>query len=353
MSSSVTNHDYMKMIRSIVVPEILSDEEKGKQYLPLIDYLKLNTPVKLYRFRSCKERTFHEFDKNILGFAPAFEMNDDFDGLLYFDKELIKARLYNTVTPENIINILDSYSQGHIPAELKQYLPEPIIQQSIETFSRAKPDELRSFIDQFIAFITVSCDQRAAFLSQLTQSQKIACLSRDVESAAMWGYYANNSTGFALSYDLRGISFAEHCLVPVIYGEKRLEATEFATWLLQQQILQCYLIQHGALALYPQLQHAIPCPDQFMSSKALIHKSSKWRHEKEWRLIYYDKGGQNQKYPYVIKKPTAVYLGRHISAINEKILRQIAAEKGIPVYKMTVRENNPSYKLVPQRIDLL
>ena len=141
--------------------------------------------------------------------------------------------------------------------------------------------------------------------------------------------------------------------VLVIYGEKRFEANEFATWLLQQQILQCYLIQHGALALYPQLQHAIPCPDQFMSSKALIHKSSKWRHEKEWRLIYYGKDSQNQKYPYVIKKPSAVYLGRHISAINEKILCQIAAEKDLPVYKMTVRENKPTYKLVPQRIDLL
>ncbi len=351
MSNSVTNHDYMKMIRSIVVPEILSEEEKGKQYQPLVDYLNAKTPDKLYRFRSCKERAIHEFDQDILGFAPAFEMNDDFDGLLYFDKNLIKAQLYNTVTPENIIKLLDLYSQGHIPAELKKYLPEPIIRQGIETFSHANPDELRSFIDQFIAFITVSCDQRAAFLSQLTQSQKIACLSRDVESAAMWGYYANNSTGFALSYDLRGISFAEHCLVPVIYGEKRLEATEFATWLLQQQILQCYLFQHVALALYPQLQHAIPCPDLFMSSKALIHKSSKWRHEKEWRLIYYEKAGQNEKYPHVIKKPTAVYLGRHISAINEKVLRQIAAEKGIPVYKMTVRENKPTYKLVPQRVD--
>jgi len=353
MSNSVTNHDYMKMIRSIVVPEILSEEEKGKQYQPLVDYLNAKTPDKLYRFRSCKERAIHEFDQDILGFASASEMNDDFDGMLYFDKERIKAGVNETVTPENIIRMLELSNKGLIPPEIKAHIPAQIIQNSMNAFGHAKFEDLCSFAEESKNMITGIIDQQTTLVSQLTQAQKIACLSQTVDSAAMWGYYANNGTGFALSYDLRNVSHTDYCLLPMIYGGKRLEATEYATWLFQQEILQRILIHCQAITLYPLMQHAFPCPDQFMCSKVLIHKSSNWRHEKEWRLIYYRKDGQSQKYPYVIKKPTAVYLGRHISAINEKILCQIAAEKGIPVYKMTVRENNPTYKLVSQRIDLL
>lgn len=101
----------MKMIHSIVVPEILSEEEKGKRYQPLLDYLNAKTPNKLYRFRSCKERAIHEFDQDILGFASASEMNDDFDGMLYFDKERIKASL------QDICEIV--YSKDDIRVPLK------------------------------------------------------------------------------------------------------------------------------------------------------------------------------------------------------------------------------------------
>lgn len=59
---TVAEHDYKEMIHNLVVPENLSDEEKSKRYQPLIDFLKANTPDKLFRFRSCKERTIKEFD---------------------------------------------------------------------------------------------------------------------------------------------------------------------------------------------------------------------------------------------------------------------------------------------------
>ena len=101
MSNSITNHNYKEMVHSIVVPESLSDEEKRKRYQPLLNYLNTSTPNKLYRFRSCKERAFHEFDQDILGFAPASEMNDDFDGMLYFDKERVRFMSLDTKHEQN------------------------------------------------------------------------------------------------------------------------------------------------------------------------------------------------------------------------------------------------------------
>ena len=350
MNHSTIDSDYIEMIDAIVVPENIPDEEKCRRYQPLLDYLNTNTPGSLFRFRSCKERTIKEFDQDILGFSPASEMNDDFDSLLYFDKERIKTEMIDAITPQHINSILDQFSNSGILVQVEPYIPESFIRNRINELKSIKPDELYSFIDQFMTFATEDYDQRATVISRLTQILKIACLSRNIESTAMWGYYANNGTGFALSYDLREIDFGEYCLAPVIYGEDRFDATEFATWLIQQQLLTRLLIKSNSVAFRPLLQHIIPCPDQFMPTKIMIHKSSSWSHESEWRLILYEKAGQEKRYPYITKKPTAIYLGRNISKTNEKILCYIAAEKGIPTYKMTIQEGNSTYKLVPQKL---
>ncbi|MDE7430640.1 MAG: hypothetical protein K2N34_01790, partial [Lachnospiraceae bacterium] len=71
-----------------------------------------------------------------------------------------------------------------------------------------------------------------------------------------------------------------------------------------------------------------------MLSKIAIHKSLEWKPEKEWRLFYTNTNPQsvNEVHSFMHKKPVAVYLGRKISAINEKILKDIAKEKGIECY---------------------
>ena len=345
---AMPDHEYKNMIHNLVVPETLPDDEKGKKYQPLIDFLKFNTPDKLFRFRSCKERAFKEFDQDILGFSPASEMNDDFDGMLYFEKERIKATLIGAVTLQKINGIIDLVQKKAVPEEIKDHIPEAALQHIINSLLSLTPESINSLVNQFIDFATEDYDKRMTFISQMTQSQKIVCLSRKIESAAMWGYYANDGTGFALSYDLREPNFSEYCPVPVIYGEERFNATEYAEWLLQQQTLQRILMSVNAHMLHPLFQHIIPCPDLFMSTKVLIHKASSWGHEKEWRLVYYEKNSQSEKYPHIPKKPTALYLGRNISAIHEKILRHIAVEKNIPAYKMMICEDNPTYSLYPQ-----
>lgn len=347
---SILDHEYKEMIHTLVVPENLPDEERGKRYQPLIDFLKTNTPDKLFRFRSCTERTIKEFDQDILGFSPASEMNDDFDGMLYFDKEHIKATLIDTLTPQKINRTLELFNQGAIPVEIKNCIPGDILKQMIDSLSSLTFDAMSSLICQFTDFVTQDYDKRMTFLSQVTQNQKIACLSPRIESSAMWGYYAKNGTGFALSYDLREPNFSEYCLVPVTYGEDRFDATEYAIWLLQQQTLKSILMSANACALYPLFRNTIPCPDQFMSTKVLIYKAGSWRHEEEWRLIFYEKNGYGEKYPYISKAPTAIYLGRNISAIHEKILRHVAAEKNIPAYKMKICEDHSTYKLYPQML---
>ena len=332
--------EYTKIIHNLVVPETLSDEEKGKSYEPLMDYLKSNTPDKLFRFRRCKERTFNEFDQDVLSFSPASEMNDDFDGMLYFDKERIKSKVFDAVKPEKIKSMLESIRTGNAPEPKLYQIAQPLLDLSA--------DEINLLCNQFTVFVTKDYDKRMTFLSQVTQTQKIACLSESIKSAAMWGYYAQNSTGFALSYDLRAPDFSGYTLVPIIYGNERFDATEYTEWLFQQQVMQRILFKNGLSFWYQKLQHTIPCPDLFMATKVLIHKAISWQHEKEWRLVYTPKNGDSRKYPYISKRPSALYLGKNISAIHEKILRHIAVEKNIPVYKMMICEENHTYNLTPK-----
>lgn len=43
-------------------------------------------------------------------------------------------------------------------------------------------------------------------------------------------------------------------------------------------------------------------------------------------------------------------VGRKINIYNEKILKEIAKEKGLSVYKMAVNDKFPTYKLIPKKV---
>lgn len=237
-----------------------------------------------------------------------------------------------------------------IPYEIQKVITPDGFHQFLDKLSQFTPDVMSDLLNQFLSYATQDYDRKMTFLSTMTQSQKIVSLSENITSAAMWGYYADDGKGFALSYDLRDINFVDYCLLPVIYGDERFNATQYATWLFQQNIIQQILISMNAFALYPSFQALVPCPDFFMTAKALIHKATYWRHEKEWRLIFYEKSALHLEHPCLTKQPYAIYLGRNISKIHEKILRHIAVEKGIPAYRMTVRDDNPLYELYPQQL---
>ena len=62
----ITNSVYINIIKTTVIPENLSNEEKAQKCKPLQDFLGSMIPSNLYRFRNCKERSLDEFDRDIL-----------------------------------------------------------------------------------------------------------------------------------------------------------------------------------------------------------------------------------------------------------------------------------------------
>lgn len=362
---------YSEMIHSIVVPENLSYEERAKRYQPLVDFLQTGTPEKLYRFRSCNKDSISAFDQDQLWLSPGYKMNDDFDSLLRFDRETIKSGLKATLENEQFISTLQSLGQGaEIPSSIQNLFPVEMLDAIRSGIAQMDQSALMASLQQFYSFFTDEIDINDVAIREIIQNQKavkFACFSEAIDSAAMWGYYAGSSSGFALSYDFRNGHYinCDSCpkgsqcptyknseLAPVIYGNDRFNATEYATWLLQQQIMQKMLFDRNAFPLYSLFKNMIPCPDMFMGTKVLLHKAEEWSHEQEWRLICQCNSSEfkQEEFSYAKKKPTAVYLGRRVSPIHEKILRHIAVEKNIPVYKMQIQQDNPVYKLYPEKI---
>lgn len=189
-------------------------------------------------------------------------------------------------------------------------------------------------------------------ISSLVQKTvKFSSLSEDICSASMWGLYSNNETGFAIEYCFESFSFDAHIsnnnpvkcdIYPIIYSDlKYTVPIEYIVYLLQNKLLCSMNIPNYILPFL------LPCQDITVPTKIALHKSMDWASEKEWRIFCTsnDIEFQNKSSICFIKKPTAIYLGRRISGINEIILKNIAADKNIPVYKMELNDSSPTYKL--------
>ena len=360
---------YSDMIHSIVVSATLSQEEKLKCYQPLTDFLQTQTPEKLYRFRRCDENSISAFDQDQLWFSPGYKMNDDFDALLHFDKESIKSELKAFLEDEQFRTAFRAIGEGaEAPTHIQNLLSPELLEAVRKNIAQMDESTMSTSMNQLYDFFVNQIEANDVAIRQIIQKTiKFACFSEAIESAAMWGYYADSGCGFALSYDFRngGYTVCDSCLTrnqcpsykscllaPVIYGDACFNATQYAAWLFQQEAILKMLADRKALSLYNYLQNIVPCPDQFMPTKVLLHKASAWGHECEWRLTCHCNSSEfnQQEFSWAKKRPTAVYLGRKISPIYEKILRHIAVDKNIPVYKMQICGDDSSYKLHPQRL---
>ena len=282
---------YSEMIHDIVVPATLSQEEMLKCYQPLTDFLQAKTPEKLYRFRRCDEKSISAFDQDQLWFSPGYKMNDDFDALLHFNKENIKSELKSLLENDQFRTAFQAIGEGaKTPAHIQNLLSAEMLEAIRKNIAQMDEATMDTAMNQLYNFFANLIDANDVVVRQIVQKTiKFACFSETIESAAMWGYYADSGCGFALSYDFRngGYTVCNSCvtgnqcpsyksclLAPVIYGDTCFDATKYAAWLFQQEAILKMLADRNALSLYSYLQNIVPCPDLFMPTKVLLHKAN-------------------------------------------------------------------------------
>ncbi len=352
--------NFEEILNNTVIPGNLTKEEQNRLLQPLQDYIKQHTPKKLYKYRSCCNNHISAFYNDQVWVSTAENMNDGFDARLYYNKEEVTKALKDEISEERIIDFIKSAQKDErLRAELAKkpggqralqslYIPiEYLIEGAKETRKR-----LLSCVDTGLNIFPL-----------ITQkSTKFCSLSETVSSPSMWGQYSDNESGFAIEYDFTDIDHS-YCTeagkqvicigYPIIYKEERFTVpTDYIQYLIESRIhyMNALNMGNGAdSALLNMITRITTCPDLLMISKIALYKSLVWQYEKEWRVFCESKDVDHQfqmsSHGCFIKKPTAVYLGRRISTVNEKLLRMLADEKGLPVYKMKLDDASPSYDL--------
>ncbi len=343
--------EFEKIIEKISVNSKTPPEEFNDKMQPMLQFIQRNVPNKLYKFRECTENNLDAFEKDEIWLSKASKFNDMHDSLLFFDKTEILEQAKRIVSPENLRVIFQSLKQPK--ALLKQFdFLNPDMQTAIENGLNALDEQTFSnLILQFIPNLDIFLEACFGQLKHQIRNQiKMACVSMNIKSPLMWAHYANNHKGFAIEYDFRGnaISQCSNCqnhscsniknavIYPVIYSDKRFDATQYGKWYIEQYMKMCFGIMTDSVFY-----------DEFLFTKASLYKSNDWKYEDEWRIICSTPNQiMEQKECYAIKKkPVAIFFGSQISDIYRKILTGIADEKGIAKYQMYVEDYSLKYEL--------
>lgn len=340
--------DFRKEFATLLYSTTITDEVSFEDYCsaltsirkPIVD----NIPEKLYRYRTCDERSFDAFDKNVIWAVSASMFNDPYDSLYYADEEYIFQEIKDKSSFDSIKAIW-KYINIHrkLPKAQEKFLGANAAKQIVATYLNKNLNDIKKAYRQ----TKISDEQIKEEIKQFLQNcrteakeiNKIACFSENVKSVTMWSHYSDYHKGFVLEYDLRSSDFlvCSYCkdknacmdrktaqLYPVIYTNNRYDATEYA----------CNTIVHKLLTSNG-YEANIHQHDKLFPEKMFLNKALDWEYEKEWRLLCYARNiVDRQTLRIEVKKPIAIYYGTKISKINRKILHSIAIEKDIKEYEM-------------------
>ncbi len=338
---------FKKLLEVTVVPETMSCKEKESVLRPLLEYVHSITPTKLFRYRDCSEIQFDAFYNDRIYAGNAQKFNDPYDCLIRYDKEFLYYSLKEGTSKEYLRKLRDSLRNGEpFPEFVASLYGEERTKILKEAIYNATDEDIERHNqifgmnkDEFFNQIEKVFGEAESFLRRSTF---IACFSETVKSVTMWSHYANSHKGFVLEYDLRNRQIKcdncekkltckdkiVHNLYPIIYDNKRYDGTYF---------VDCYLGRH--MGLFAKLS------DVMFANKAALYKSPQWAYEKGWRLFLDKQNSYGLPYLCTEIRPVAIYYGKDISAINKKILSNIAKEKRLKEYQMYIDVQSEKYTM--------
>ena len=308
-----------------------------------LDGIQSMIPPMLFRYRSCNELSLQALWDDKIWLSKGNVMNDDYDALLYFDKAKITAHVLQA------INEFSRFTSGKVsweelPQVVQRFFPREVLCQMRESVAHITAKDMETYLRHFEAFSQNAIKAYSPKISVLTQNTlKFACFSDTITSANMWGHYASSSTGFSIGYNFRGFPYVDsvgegnselptRCeLFPIIYQSRRYDATPYAEWLLICSLVNDYFKTFSSQGNILDAAKILPCPDMLAPIKIMIHKSTEWKSEHEWRLMgtFATPALLSEEHTFVKKKASAIYLGRKISPIYARLLLDIAREKRI------------------------
>ncbi len=181
-------------------------------------------------------------------------------------------------------------------------------------------------------------------IDDFSSYSKISALtSNGVSSMPMWAHYANNHTGYCVSYDMKINKQLSACTFPVQYTNQRIDVT---TLMMQQVEKMIYELEVQS----KEGKKEILLDDLslvFLTSFFCNIKHSSWNYENEFRCTT---GTTAQGMPYVLAMPKEIYIGMNCLPTYIDRIVKIAQKLQVPVYRMVFDELNEDFNLTPQKI---
>ena len=355
------NKDFKDDFATLLANSYLSSdatvEESYKVWTELNTLLFSNIPQKLFRFRTCNADSIISFQEGTISTCIANAFKDRYDSLIYINKHGIEKNIQDFINGGGVDAIWDVFEKGYIYQIFESF------------FGKERMEELQNEDAKFSIE-----DKKKSFYSNLQNLQpfldlrikgyidymrndrftKIACFTEDVKSLYMWDLYADGYKGFALEYDFSKfhIQGCHTCLknkdcdnvnknfsnlFPVIYSDKRYDATTNVINIILREILQDMRVPN-----------VLPPIDQLFWYKAYLYKDIKaYSHEREWRIITRCQSQQDADYATIpdLGCLKAIYYGPNMEKRYKKFIRIIAKERKVAEYDVFVDEYDSNYEL--------
>lgn len=338
----------------IEIPEDLSSTKESQIVSGLFAYSKDITPSNLYRYRSCTDYHISAFENDELWLSKPITFNDPHDSLLFIDKEKILNVIESNTPKLSFDKVNRLLKDSAFRKQEEQMFGKEFVNKIIENATyKGKPLAIsQEYLKQVNDYNEKRLNQIISLAKRsIKQASLVACFSESVESTLMWAHYSSNHKGFALNYDLqslysidvglekiKGSLFIDNKLFPVIYTNKRYDATYYAEF----HFVDDFCRQMGVE--FPQ-----PFYDKLFYYKSLLFKSLEWAYEREWRMIKLtDNNIENSKPDYVSLpyiRPKEIYLGVDIAKKDKERLIEIAKTKNIKIYQMLIDDMQIEYKM--------
>lgn len=181
-------------------------------------------------------------------------------------------------------------------------------------------------------------------LNDFSKLNKVSALtSNSVNSMPMWAHYANNHTGFCVSYDMKRNVKLSGCTFPVQYTNERIDITCMMDNQAQEIFLQM------------EIQRAAGKNEILLKDLSLVYLSAyfcnikhlSWNYENEFRCTT---GANAKGMPFVSAEPKEIYVGMNCSSTYTEKITRLARKFEIPIYKMSFDELSPDFNLIFKEI---
>ena len=356
----------------------VSEEDIKKFLEEFSNWLKENTPKKLYRYRNCADYNISSLENGEIWGSPLSSFNDLEEGTFHFNIEKIKKDFNDTFSETGIEKIIDNIEKSNFKffnrfLKMVSRINRRIFQKKLKKVLKNENNK-KNFLEKIKKELNfkrkILTKPLNHFLKKLLSEKfgknsiyrkriKATCLAAEYNSELLWGYYTDNYQGFVIEYDFSEIiknqilEFKDNKLefnyfiAPIIYTTERFDMTDI---LIQELVFNMLNSSLYDFEIKKGLKYFDI--DKLLDIKIIFNKLDKWKHEKEWRLIINSKNYKKDGKAELIVKcnPTKVYLGMRMKEEDKNKIIEICKKNSIE-YE-TFKQNSSQENCLYNNIDI-